>query len=1272
MISISAHTHPESPLTGSTLAAMVGQAKKLGRTHFAYTDQGHLSSCLKAYGLCKPDKRKVEDLARTNDEHLKKELKLAAGIEFYFKDTQCPLVVGTPADRCRYFTGTIFCKTQASYQELCKIVSRMDMAKINIQEESQSLWTWAELEKLSKLDTLFVVGGIHCMVGKVLLADGPELAEKVFVKIKDLFGDRLSAALICEPWDKKYTSVIRVEYGDGTADSLLASDTVSTDRARKIKASDLIERSGHTEMKSKVVGSTYFEVNKRIFKVAELKGFLPLPGGDVTLRINQFLLEMANKYGTKVIVSDYAFYAAKSDHAVQTMVLEGKDKVKADLHMKTEEEFTDYLVSTLKLSENDASAILSSTNDWAKNFDAFSLKYEYRLADSGGDPLKQCMEIIQKVGRMKWQDPVWTARLREEINVISKNGVKDFSAYFLPICDVVTHYRENGKLTGPSRGSAGGSLFCYVMGITHLNPLKFGLSFPRFLSLDRIKNGDIPDVDTDFPDRDLLIGKDGKSGYLYSRWGNKAAQISTRHMVRLKSAIKDTNRYFHGSVQKEIDALTKALPDPPQGVPDKDFVFGYEDTDGNHVMGLFEQYEPLRRYAETRPQEWEIVQKSLGIVRSRSLHASAFAISDTPLGDIMPTKEGHVTQYEAKQVEGCGILKYDFLTVSNILDIEVCLKLINKKNGEDQKTDPYDIVGWYHPESDSGVCADCQDPEEFCKDGGDGLIEMIPRNCPVAQTRPCDKCKKLFKDAKQGATIGWFTHKGKLEYIWDLPHDPEAFKSAWNGDTNTLFQISTSTMTPAVKDILPISVEDISVILALKRPGPMDYLDEKTGRTMDEEYVWRRQGKAEPDFKELFELIPETYGIITFQEQSLKISKELGGMTASDAEKLRRLFSKKLKKEAGEMKPVFMSTAITKIGEEKANKIWDMMETSSRYSFNASHSVGYAMITYAGLFLRHNYPLEWWAAILTNAKEKEISGKLWPHVKHMVAAPDINLSTDQMEIDYANHKIRAKLGVIRGMGATTIDPIVAGRPYKDIQDFVNRDVAGPSLSRKLIHVGVLDSLFPPHTTLLEKLQLYGDAVEITKYNEKVEKAKKDGKLIKQLQPKKGTVPEEYADIEANPMKNAAVRKAILPSLLVGLHDLGKSYSKCIQEDVKPSRIMTSENGKKSLLITGEMLQRLNETPRENVPEDKYVAVTAFVVETKVFEYSNNTKQALKVVADVDGYVTELVMWPDYFTEELIYPQELKKGNICTIFLKKQAGKPSKHNACSIQSIVIEA
>ncbi len=721
----------------------------------------------------------------------------------------------------------------------------------------------------------------------------------------------------------------------------------------------------------------------------------------------------------------------------------------------------------------------------------------------------------------------------------------------------------------------------------------------------------------DFPDRDLLIGKDGKSGFLYKKWGNKAAQISTRHTVRLKSAVKDTNRYLNGSVEKDIEIFSKALPDPPQGVPDKDFVFGYEDTDGNHVPGVLEQYDPLKQYSINRPNEWSIVQKALGLTRAHSLHASAFAISDVPISDILPTKEGHVTQYEAKQVEAAGILKYDFLTVSNIKDIEVCLKLINKKN-------------------------------------------------------------------KESPTIGYFTHKGKLEYVWDLPNDLDAMKSCWNGDTETLFQINTKSMVPFVKEILPESVEDLSVILALVRPGPMDFIDEVTGRSMAEEYVYRRQGRSKPDLQELYDLIPETHGIIVFQEQSLKISKELGGMAPSDAEKLRRLFSKKLKKEAGEMKPVFMSTAIPKIGEEKANKIWDMMETSSRYSFNLSHSIGYALVTYAGLFLRHNYPLEWWAAILTNAKEKEITGRLWPHVKSFVAPPDINLSTDEMEIDYANQKIRAKLGVIRGMGDKTIQPIVDGRPYNDIQDFVNRDVAGSSLSRKLIHVGVLDSLFPPKSQLLQKLQLFENAIEVNKFNKKLEKASKEGKNLKQVEPNIGTVPEEYLTIEQDPMKNAAIKKSILSSVLVDLRGLGTKYSKCLENKNKPSKFMLPMESREKLalnpdiglsedekvfLVSGEMLQQLDEQVAEEVSEDKYVAVTAFIVGTEVFDYKKNTKQALKVTMDCDSYLNEKVLWPDFYTSELIYPKDLKKGNICTVFLKKRA---NKSDPCSIVEIVIEA
>jgi hypothetical protein len=361
---------------------------------------------------------------------------------------------------------------------------------------------------------------------------------------------------------------------------------------------------------------------------------------------------------------------------------------------------------------------------------------------------------------------------------------------------------------------------------------------------------------------------------------------------------------------------------------------------------------------------------------------------------------------------------------------------------------------------------------------------------------------------------------------------------------------------------------------------------------------------------------------------------------------------------------------VKKVIEKKSVEVFDISMPSEHnfvlangvIAHNCSHSIGYGLITYAGLFLKHNYPLEWWAAILTNAKEKEISGKLWSHVKDFVAPPDINLSTDEMGIDYANNKIRAKLGVIRGLGAATIDPIVAGRPYKDIQDFVNRKVAGPSLTRKLIHVGVLDSLFPPKLELLQKLQVFEDALEIRKFNLKTVKPNKDGTLPV---PKSGTIPEEYLTIEADPMRNAAIKKSILPSLLVGLYDLGQHHSKCISRP-KPSRIVDAPNGGINILISGEMLQRLDE---EIVPKDVYVAVTAFVVGTSVFDYKKNTRQALKVILDCDSYIGEKVLWPDFFNHTLEYPKELSKGNICTIFLKKRAGKP---DPCSIISIKIEA
>jgi DNA polymerase III alpha subunit len=1180
---ISPHTHPESPLTGSTLANLIKQAKDLGRSHFAYTDNGHLSSCLKAYSQTK-----------------KAGLKFIPGIEIYFKDTACPIVTGTPVDRCKYFTTTIYCKDQIAYQELTKLVSSGQFSTMEIHDDTQQIWTWKHLETISKFNVEVVLGGVHCMVGKPMLAGHADLGQMILTKLKGIFGDRLSCALLCEPWVKKYSQVVEIECVDGTRLTCMASDQISTDRARRIRASDLIERSGHTTIKSLSAGNVSRDINKEIKKVKLHKGFLPLPGGDVTLKVNKFLKALSSRHNIPVLATDYAYYAKKEDKIVQTMRLEGNDKLQPNLHMKDTKEVQEYLTGIMGLSADEAARVVAANEVWAAKFDAFTLKYDWHLAKAEGDPLRLAMEVIRANGRMRWDDPKWVSRLKEELEVIAKNPKKDLTAYFLPIRDVLDEYKKNGLLTGPGRGSAGGSLFCYLLGITQVDPFEYDLPFQRFFSLDRILMGELPDIDVDLEDRTLLVGEDGKSGYLYGRWGDKAAQISTRTTIRLKSAIKDTNRYFKGKVEESIEIFTKGLPAPPQGVSDLNFVFGYDDTDGNHILGLMEQSEDLRNYVETRPEEWEIVSKAMGLTRAFSSHASAFVLSDEAIQNVVPTKQGHITQYEAKECEAAGLIKYDFLVINQLKDIRVCMDLINKKNGE----------------------------------------------------------KKV---------VGNFTHQGKDTYIWKLPHIEDVFKSVWGGSTETCFQINTRSMVPFVKEILPSSVMDLATILALVRPGPMDFIDENTGRNMVEEYVLRRKGESEPDIKELSQLLPETYGIITFQEQLNKIARDLAGFPGQEAETLRKNMSKKKMIELMKMKPAFIEGAKKKVSEEVAEGIWDRMITFGRYGFSIIHAVEYALITYACMFLKHYYPLEWWAAILTNATEQEITGKFWPYVKDIVSPPDINLSGDTMVVDYANEKIRAKLGVIRGMGDATLMPIVDNRPYKDIQDFVNKQVAGPSLSHKLIHVGVLDSLFPAKTSLNDKLKMFQDAVEIRSFTEKKKKADATGKKMRALEPKQGVVPEGYTNL--HPIVDAAMKKSVLPSMPISTYDLGARFSKVKAEFYKVPKVI-SQRGYETLLINGETLQQLDEVPGEKIEKDIYVASTGFVVKSEEFSFpkKNPTKRALKMVLDVDGYVSEKVLWPDYDSGQLTYPAELKKGAIITVFFRKKAGRKDM----SIQSLVVES
>lgn len=1502
MTFISPHTMPESSFTASTLSSLIERAVELKRTHFACTDHGYLHSSLKAYNTAK-----------------KAGLKPILGIQFYFKDPLCDIVSGTLADRCKYFLATIYAEDLEAYQAICKLMSRTDFKTIEISEEKQNLLTWKDLEFLSKYKTNLILGGTHDLVGKTYISSSADVGLKLFEKLNNIFSNRLRVAIIAEPWSKKYARVVEIQYKDGSKDTMLSTDQVSTDKARSISASDLEDRPGHLIIKSKVVSGVFWSVDKEIEWVKTYNGFLPLPY-DITLKINKFLKALADRYNVPVLVSDYAYYANKDDRIVQHVVLEGKNKIHARQHMKTQEEILDYLKNTMGLLGDESLKIINNNNEWAKLFDDFKLKYDWHLASTEGeDALKKAMSIIKSNGRMKWDDPIYVDRLKTELQVIAKNGIKDLTPYFLPIVEVLNHYKEQGHLTSVGRGSAGGSLFCYLLGITNIDPIRWQLPFNRFFSKTRIEMKKLPDIDTDLPQRETLVGKDGKSGFFFNRWGNMGAQVSTRQTVRLRSAIKDTDRYLNGKVSKEIEIFTESLPPPPQGVTDKDFIFGYEDEAEGHIPGILETNDDLKKFVDKNPEVWDIVSKALGITRAFGRHACisgdalvdcngivkkfknskysrnksinvwssgvkntvlvclnngisirctpdhkfmvdgqeieakdllnktvdyepftkvsglekiekdlafslgwglndgtftssrtnqvfhftpvkddqprkiveralsnlnvkhwddntrkdqlycgsknlpriffeskktsqqrlpdyfwsmdfesqrlflrgfmsangfvlttrkrvgfkiaskllandiclwlnangiatsaiyndpkpfiirgkeytnsgnvevnlsgfesrkkfyeligfeqiykderlkeitrqknkldsssnrirktrclkiiqdnpevvydfnepienmgyingilvhncAYILSDIPISDMMPTKEGYVTHYEHKEAEFAGAIKYDFLTISQLLDIEVCLNLINKKNNEN-----------FEP--------------------------------------------------------GYFSHNGVKTYIWDLPEELPVYKSIWDGNTVSLFQINSNGMSRLVQELLPKCVEDVAAILALERPGPKDYKDPKTGLNMVQEYLLRRRGEKQPDIKELAEILPEAYGVMYFQEHLGKIAIELAGFSDEDAELLREKMAKKHMVELTKIRPLFIKGAVKKVSQDTAETIWEQMVTFGRYGFSVIHSYEYAIITYGCMFLRHNYPLEWWSAVLTNAKEKEITGVFYPHVKHLLASPDINLSTDVVVPDYANHKVRSKLGVIRGMGDKTIEPIVANRPYKDVQDLVDKDVCGSSLAYKLIHVGILDSLFKPKMSLIEKLKSYEDAVEVKKFRDKKLEADKKFKRIRALQPKEGVVPEEYVDL--HPLKDAAMRKSVLPTMPIDLYSLGCKYSKILDPYSSKPKVVNPEWDRSVFLVDGPTVERLDKLNNEEMEKDIYVAATCYIIDVKEFSYSKGTKRALKLNIDCGGdYITEKVLWPDR-AGNLNRPENLKKGCLATIFMRKSINK----------------
>ena len=303
---------------------------------------------------------------------------------------------------------------------------------------------------------------------------------------------------------------------------------------------------------------------------------------------------------------------------------------------------------------------------------------------------------------------------------------------------------------------------------------------------------------------------------------------------------------------------------------------------------------------------------------------------------------------------------------------------------------------------------------------------------------------------------------GKRIELDNLPeNDLKTFDLLARGDLEGIFQLESSGMKQVVKDFKPNSLEDISSILALYRPGPLD-------AGLIPKFIKRKNGSERIDFPHpsIESILTETYGIMVYQEQIMKIAQDLAGYSLGDADLLRRAMGKKKVSEMVKHRNIFVSGAIKNSVDEKlANDLFDQMVLFAEYCFNKSHSTAYGAVTYQTAFLKAHFPVAYMAALLsvnsgsTDKMQRYIANCYSMGIE--VISPSINISGFDFTVQ--NNEILFGLSAIKNLGDSAISNIISNRnklgPFKSLPDLCDRlpsNILNKRNLESLIHCGALD------------------------------------------------------------------------------------------------------------------------------------------------------------------------------------------------------------------------
>ena len=467
---------------------------------------------------------------------------------------------------------------------------------------------------------------------------------------------------------------------------------------------------------------------------------------------------------------------------------------------------------------------------------------------------------------------------------------------------------------------------------------------------------------------------------------NVAVDALSANLVEVEAVVRDVGRALDVPYMK-TDALSKLIPQQPGKNISLDDALA-EVPEFREAVEKDEEYKEILRLA--KPLE--------GLTRNLGMHAGGVLIAPGKLTDFCPlyNPDGHpentVSQFDKKDVENVGLVKFDFLGLTTLSILAKAVEYIDKLN--------------------PGTHFD---------------LSRIPIDD--------EPTYKLFQEAK----------------------------------TVAIFQFESDGMRSLLKQAKPDRLEDLVALNALYRPGPMDLIPEYIACKHGEKEVHYPDPRLEPVLK-------ETYGIMVYQEQVMRVAQIIGGYSLGGADLLRRAMGKKQVDEMKRQRAVFVKGAVERgMAEDKAGDLFDLMEKFAGYGFNKSHACAYSYVAYQTAYLKVHYPAPFMAANMCLVMD---SGEKLKHLIDdcflndiSVLPPDINKSEWEF-VPTSMHEIRYGLGGIKGIPKDAAEAIVREReqngPYKDLFDLVSR-VDRTNFSKRtllsFIQAGVFDSLEPNRAKL---------------------------------------------------------------------------------------------------------------------------------------------------------------------------------------------------------------